>query len=455
MITSWKSRVLEVLLGIFTSLLFLSLNSNLPEIIIPRIFFGVLFTAAVLFYSRPALKVILISPVFIGGAFLLFELVKAVWGGSLIFSNKETSALFTAAYGQGLLFWIFQAAVFSSVFYFTKEKIRVFHFLKTLIFISLFLSLNELGPLLKNGYGYEVWPQKDAYFHPWVYQFVPFSKYIFSRWCNMNWAGDFISFGIFSGLGLVFYDLYSAVEKKERVNWTLTTSLCFITAVNAAVLFLLKSRGSLVCFAGAFLVFFLFILLKWSFRYKGIFTAVFVVFFSGFVFWAGNFKGALKEVQTLSEEVKAKTDGSWIINLEAKRRALGMFQTRPFFGVGRDNYDKFSEEFASLGVDDDRRSMANYTAMSHYYEMMAEEGSGSFIYFSFLAYFILWTSWKILTARSQFKVLAGTSLLAAVVMVLGHASINDLMERFGMITLVFVVLGVLAGLFREDFDHGA
>lgn len=437
-------------LGLFlTVLIYFALNSARLNYVVPSIAAGLLFIVSVFFQHRlktfPPLN-------FLTGAgvlFLLFETVKIALAG-LDFVAKGNLTALSQGYLLGAGFYVFAALLITAFYKSVYSKTSLLLFLKIFVFCSFFLSLNAVVPLVQNKYGYN--GPEELFFYPALYQ-IPLSEYVFGRWCSMNWAGDFIAFGIFSGMGMIFYDLYRGPEKKEDVNWAMTLALFFITVINTSVLVLLKSRGSLVFF-GLVLVFFLALLAwKWASRYKGIMLTAFITVFFAAAMWMGNIKGAVQELQTLSKETKTETQRSWATNLEGQKRALAMFQERPVFGFGKRNYAKVSSQYADYGMDNDRKSTADFSCMSHYFLLLAEEGAGSFIYFTFLLFFIFYILFKIIQTPSQFKFLAGLSLLSAVLMVLGHAMINDLMDRPGMASLVYLTMGMLAGLFRKDFEH--
>ena len=55
--------------------------------------------------------------------------------------------------------------------------------------------------------------------------------------------------------------------------------------------------------------------------------------------------------------------------------------------------------------------------------------------------------------NSRFKFIAGLCFLMPVLVILGHASINDLMEHYPNAMLTYLTLGMGLGILRKDFQH--
>lgn len=441
----------ECLFHILIVALFVSLNTGNNALVPARIGLGsgLILLAFFLPGFRQSLAMIPKLPLVFLAAFLLFQGIKAGYG---LMVHHEGAAY--RQYASGPLMWIFYAALVIIPAVYFNSKNRVQRFLSTVLFASFFVAVNALLPLLSSSsYGYQMGRQRH-FFHPVFYSQQWMSEYVFGVIPNMNWVGDFLSFGVFAGLGMGFYGLYRIYEKKENLSVAQPVFCFFISMVNAAGIFILQSRGTMACFLVVFTAS-LFLLLGRMSPVKRAFSVGFACVFLAFVAWAGNLSGAMKEIGTLSAETSLSGQNSLIVNAEGAKRALRMFEAKPLFGVGRGNYPKAADEFADEGYESARAKLANKSPESHYVLQLAEEGAGSFIYFIFLFFSLGYCLKNVLASRSRFQSLAGLSLLAPLFTVFMHASINNLMDRFAMACLAYISLGILFGIFRKDFQHQA
>lgn len=450
----------EFFLYLFLFLLFSSINSAGPELIQFRLVLGILLIAAAPFLFRRSLLpgwrpwFLLISVFF----FLLLQAAKAAVG---IFhltvpmaESRKVSEVLYASYAWGPLEWFVLIGMFFVMAGFFCRKDRAERLLKTLVLSATFLAAAALPPLLHDGYGYGNYNGKDFTFFPsFFYAHGWLAKYLFGRWASMNWAGDYMAFGVFAAAGLGFYDLYRILEKKEPGNPGRPFFWLMLSMINAAALFLLRSRGSMLFFILVFIPYVAAVLIKLPLSHKKVWASGFIAAFLVFVFWAGNIPAAVKEMQTLSDETSRISRRSYNVNLDGQQRARRMFEAYKLFGVGRGNYIKASQTFAGEGIEADSVASANFTCMSHYWTVLAEEGMSGIPYFLWIFFLCLWALKQSGSASSRFQCIAGISLLAPMLMVLGHASINDLMDRFGMQALVLLSAGALWGIFRKDFGH--
>ena len=91
--------------------------------------------------------------------------------------------------------------------------------------------------------------------------------------------------------------------------------------------------------------------------------------------------------------------------------------------------------------------------MCHYLQVLAEEGSGAFLYYLFLLAYLAEMAKGLWGTQSRFKFIMGLSLFAPVLMILMHAAINPLMQRFSTSMLVYMTMGAGLGVLRKDFEH--
>ncbi len=393
--------------------------------------------------------------------FLCFVSARFLWGGyGFVFQKETWNAALIQGYTVNSLIWFFYFAlfVFSSRFFVIQKRIEVL--LSTLTIAAAFVTLNVLPPLLLKGeYGYPS-PSGDAayLFHPLLSSHALLYEYIFGLWSNMNWVGDFLAFGTFAGFGRGFYEFYKISRSDQygrphAQNWgRMLLNFCF-SAVSSAAVFLLLSRGTIVFFLISLVFFISFLMARTPFRGR---TALFIIFFAVFIGlagWAGKIDRAVSEVQTIDTEIHKETRRSLSVNQEGARRALRMFQKYPLLGIGKDNYAKASEDFAAEGIQNWRSRLASEQCLSHYMQVLAEQGSGAFLYFLFLGSYVLAVLKGMWTVKSRFQMIAALALAAPVFLVLGHVAINDLMDRFSMPSLMFLCMGASLAVLSPGFTR--
>ncbi len=319
--------------------------------------------------------------------------------------------------------------------------------------------MNAIPALLIKGHaGYLGADGKPGFFYPAFYFNDYLSKYLLSRFSHVNYTGDVIAFGVFPALGLFFYALYLFREKREKplASCTLPALFCGVTAL-AVILFF--SRGTIICFSMAFLVYLLTLFVKFPSRIQSIFTLAALVLVLIFLFWAGNLGKVWNEIGTLQRETEVtNTHTSSSTNREGARRALRIYRAYPLWGVGTDGYSNVSLRFATEGtairnLDSDFMAMAEFRAMCHYLQVLAEEGIGAFFYFLFLLAYFFESIRGFFKTKSRFQFISSLSLFAPVFMVLSHAAINHLMQQFSISVLVYLLMGATLALFQPDFEH--
>ena len=325
-----------------------------------------------------------------------------------------------------------------------------------------FLAVNAIPPLLiQKHFGYSIdQGRASVFFYPAFYFHEIIPKYILSPRGFVNWVGDVMAFGFFPALGTVlcmFRVLCDDEAKKNpeqsRGRWIFLLLYLTFALVTAAALFLLFSRGTMTCFGFVLLFFVGMVGFKAPFpgqRYFVLFIFLAVV---GFIVWGGNFNKAWKEIQTLQEEADPVKRRSFTANIEGAQRARHLHEEYPVLGTGTHGYRKLSSRYASRDIRDEIDVVASSVAMNHYLQVWAEEGAGAYLYFLMLLAYIGEMLWGIWNTKSSFKFIAALSLFSPVLMVLMHASFNDLMEHFSITLMVCVAMGASLGVLRKDFRH--
>ena len=136
-------------------------------------------------------------------------------------------------------------------------------------------------------------------------------------------------------------------------------------------------------------------------------------------------------------------------NREGIRRSLALFKHNPVGGVGTKGYEAVAKHFAIPGTEG---SLANQVALCHYAQTLAEEGLGALIYFLFLFAYLIETLMGLKKSKSRFQFIAAVSLFSAVLMVLFHAGISQLMQRFAISLLVYILMGSSLAVVSKDFE---
>ena len=437
---------------------FLTVGADSPPHYFFRLWFGVFLLAAFFLLCLPGL---------ISGKEIALSMRPC--GSLLVFSaftGFEIIRFFTpdlAVRDAGVLArWVFYLFFFGLSFSVFTAKKDVRRLLNVMSWSGLFVALNALPPLLMKGRpGYVPSAVKGGFFHP-VFYFHPWvSHYLLSRFAHKNWTGDVMAFGLFPLLGLIFYSLDRWKGPDPRRLSVLATRLTAALLTAAAIL-LLSSRGTTVFLAGSFMVFLLFLLFKFFSGRQLVFTVSVFVLIAGFAVWAGDFDKVRKRLATLQTiEVQAfknnqETDPyqsrSVYTNIEGAKRALRIYHDHPVWGVGTGGYAAVSEKYATPGLEK-ANTLSKFAAMCFYLQLLAEEGMGAYLYFLFLAVYLVEMGWGLFKTKSRFKFIAALSLFCPVLLVFGHASINHLMQNFSFSMLVYISMGASLAVLRPDFQH--
>ena len=449
----------------FIALLFLSLGADFPGHFKARILYG---TFLLIFFLFLRWKIECRNFIFIPlAAFLIFQIVRflgAIYSLYFIPTENAAAVLF-AIQARSPLRWIFYFAFFLLAYSFFKQRESVSALVKGMSWFGFFLALNAIPPLLHNGsFGYLIEGNELRFFHP-VFYFHPWaSHYVLAVLTHSNFLGDIMAFGFFPALGLAFYSFRSleskdredaeSADRKDRKRAIFSSLLLYMILgfVIGAAVFLLFSRGTIAFFFIASFFFLAACLLKFPSRPQLIFTLSVLMIGGAFFFWGGNLEKAWKEVQTLQKEADPKTRRSFATNVEGWNRALRIYKAYPVFGAGTGGYGAVAKRFAAPGLEKSD-PLADFQTMCHYIQVLAEEGAGAFFYYSFILVYLWQMTKGLFTTRSRFKFLTGLSLFAPVLLILGHASINDLMERFSTSMLVYITMGAGLAVLRKDFGH--
>ncbi len=355
--------------------------------------------------------------------------------------------------------WSYALGLMAIGFVFFRLRKDVHRLLWAVSSLGFFLAINAVPRLLMGGATKEIvtgylGPEgRMAFFFP-IFYFRPWvEELILSRAIHSNFAGDVIALGFFPSLGGFLYLLGRSFESKQSVKIILLSLFALFAGTMALAVTLLFSRGTIICFALALLIYTVGILLKYpsNARFTAVGLALALVF--GFVFWGGNVPGMLNELWTVPKEFQPEGGGSSLaISLEGGRRAWAIYQDFPILGAGTGGYGALALKYATAGTD--KMALPDFTAMSHYLQLLAEEGAGALFYFLFLLVYIVGTIRRLVRVHSGLQFLAGFSLFVPVVMILLHASIHHLMEGFSVSSLVYLYIGASLGILSQGFSHG-
>ena len=420
------------------------------------------FASSILLWKRRGYSSLLRQPLLFFSLFSCFLIVRAVWAVVMRFSfRQEISEFFPyQKYLYSPIQWSFYLTfIMLSMVLFTKRK-SVERLLTFLSWSSFFIAINAIPPLLQNKqFAFLDSTGEFRFFYPPLYFKKWVEIYLLSPITHQNFVGDFTAVGAFSALGISFYAalLLKDFFHDKTLQKSIDNLMPFlgrillylvIALTNITALLVLFSRGSIASFFISFLVAAVFLVVRLRlFRYIKFYLAGGLIFFI-FLAWAGNFYKAWKEVQTLQTEFDNK-DSSVQTNIEGAKRAIEVFKEYPIWGIGTGGFSGVSRHYASPGTLQ-LSNLANFQAMSHYPHLLAEEGLGAVFYFLFLIFYLVEFFKRVINSKSRFNIIAGVSLFATVLMILIHAGINDLMQRFSTSMIVYICLGASLGSFKDE-----
>jgi hypothetical protein len=180
-----------------------------------------------------------------------------------------------------------------------------------------------------------------------------------------------------------------------------------------------------------------------------ILVAVFV-----FLTWAGQLPKAVNELTTLQSEKFEKRGGSASMNWEGAQRALRIYEAFPIWGAGIGGYKVLSEDFETPGAEEEHGYvLAKFQSMCHYLHLLAEEGIGAYLYFLFILGYLIDLLIGLVRVRGRFQFIAALSFATPALLVLMHAAINHLMQRFSLPVLVYIFMGTSLAVLRKDYER--
>jgi len=370
-------------------------------------------------------------------------------------------------YYQGMMQWCFVVLIyFVSVTAFNQRG-QFWKIMALYSGLGFFLSMNAIPALYK--YSKSFYPLGDyelVFFHPLFYKVQFLGEYIFGKFAHPNYTGDVIALGFFAALAAVFclfvqlcdgkQDQNASVEEDARAKQAVTLLLfLLISFVLAATIFLLNSRGSIVCFILGCLVYLVGFCCKYPSRRSVFFVIVFI--FGGLCFlgWRGNLQKAWFEVLTLQKEYENTSSDkktSYSTNIEGGKRALMMYQDHSLWGVGTGGYSDHAKNYGTL-EQTEQFILADHQSMNHYLQKLAEEGLGALLYFLFLVFYFIEAILRCLRMKSRYQFLIGFAFVVAAGMIYGHATFNHLLEHYTFVLLIFSTMGLGLSALQSNLKH--
>lgn len=437
----------------YVILLFLSLGSDVERQMVVRqgMGFGLL---ALSFFLTPRPKGLTRAERFLFkflSLFLIFEVARSLisLGYGMGWFSYEQAQLWAHSPSDWSLF----AGLFAASFLFFNDRKRAGRLVWTLAGCSLFVSINAIPAFLIRGEAGYPLKEYSVFFFPLFYSSDFLRQYVFSSFGHVNQVGDLIGLGFFGAAGILVYRFERGWHDLAKGEWRAVIPLGIpgtIIGVCVTAIAWFQSRGTMLSFLAAFLFFVLALILRESFsRRRLVYTGALFIILAGFLVWASDMPGTLKELQTVEAEVGPEAHGSFQSNIEAGKRALRIFRDHSFWGVGRLGYSSLSLHYASPGLEEEL--IPRTRAMSHYFQVLADEGLGAFFYFAFLVLFWLLMVRRLYGVKSNFQFVVGLSLFSAVSMVYLHALIHQLLEQFSFIVLIPVVMGAALSVLSPEF----
>jgi hypothetical protein len=310
------------------------------------------------------------------------------------------------------------------------------------------LAINAIPAYLAKGHAGYLGPDgKLHFFFPFFYFHEALGKYLVGSFVFLNYTGDVVALGFFPAMGLFSDSLHRWKEKKGFVGILAS----FLGAITLAVVLFL-SRGTMISFSIAVVLYLLAMLIKFPSRHQLIFVAAVFLLILGFLVGSGQLEKTWKEVQTVKEEMEVTTKSAPSSAIrEGAQRALAIYRTFPLLGVGTAGYSSLSPYFATPGRE--VWPLIQFEASCHYLQVLAEEGVGAYFYFLFLLAYFIEAGRGLIVTRGRFQFIAGLSLVIPVLMVFIHASTGILMQRFSISMPVYILMGASLAVLRPDFEH--
>ncbi len=436
----------------FVASFFLKLGSDTLEQPVLRIAYLVFLTLGLLLtFSQSGFPPLLQSPtVVLFLLFLGFEVTRMAWATWQMGVKGTADSLMLPLnrYLASPVTWSLYIGFFLISFFLFRRRNETQRLLWMLAGCGFFLAVVAIPPLLIKGLGFVGYAGPSgriSYFPPFFYFHPVVGKYLIASYANSNYIGDVVAMGFFPALGVFLYRL----QQKKSFTSLALPGLFVATEGLAVILFF--SRSTIVCFGAAFAFFLLLALLKFPSRIQFAFSGLAFLLVVGFFLWAGNVNKTWKELQTLQGETSESTVTSFWVNREGIERSIAIYRTFPVWGVGTRGYESVSDLYATVGVSD--VPMASFKAFCHYLQTLAEEGAGAFLYFLFLAVYVLEAGWKLFRTKSRFQFMAGLSLYSVALMILAHATGKPVMDYFAIAAPVYVLMGATLALLASDFEH--
>ncbi len=395
-------------------------------------------------------------------SFLGFEWVRSLRAAYLLMRGiSETSSLSLHRFLYSPVDWFLSLGFFLLAYLLYFKRDQAVRLLWVLAWGGFTVALAALPPLLIQGAGQSGYQEGSgySYFPSFVYFHKGIDQYLVSRYAHTNYVGDIIAIGFFAAAGLLFYLLQRWLDKKKSeengvpLPFSVLSLLGIFVGACALAIVLLFSRGTIICFALSFCLFFAVLAVKYFSRKQALTLAILFIVVAGFLIWAANLSLTWKEVMTAPKEFvfSKEQNSSLSTNREGAKRAIRIYRVFPVWGVGRRGYSAVSDLFATPGVK--HYAMRKLKAFCHYLQVLAEEGAGAYLYFSFLLVYFFEILRGLIRTRSRFQFVAALSLSLPVILILSHAAIKPVMEYFAIATPVYLLMGASLAVLRRDFAH--
>jgi hypothetical protein len=445
------------LLLIYPILFLVTLGTDMPSQVHFRMLYGALLAGLFIFLISSRKSKLEFTGYFSAyglGLFLIFELIRFFWATwrlrSGIVVDEETEIL--KRFGPSVIPWVYAFVFFIMSLSFFKSREEVRRLLWVIAAVCFFMAMNVIPTFLLTGnIFYQVSENEIRFFYSALHFHAWISKYILGFQPQVNWTGDMIAVGFFASVALFLYALPVWKQEERRPEQEHFIAILGLAGLFASVIILavvmFNSRGTILSVVLATVLFTVLLLIKFrSGKILSLMGLILVCAF-GLLIWAGNPQGTWKELQTLQSEVDPEKDASMQTNREGATRALAIYRDYPFWGVGQHGYAALSMKYATPGREGDL--LAKFRVMSHYLQLLAEEGVGTFLYYFFLLAYLFDFLIRFFKTRSVFESLSGLGLFSAVFMILIHAAINHLMQNFVVSMLVYMLMGASLGLFQS------